>query len=88
MHFTFKEYVVHFTNDTNLPADQWNRVTVPGAETQIELKDLLPNTDYHFRLQAVNERGPGVLTDPAFTIKSGMVKGSFEIFHKKTRIFV
>ena len=42
--------------------DKWKRVEMDGSTYSAQLPQLLPNTDYHFRMRAVSERGPGIWT--------------------------
>lgn len=39
-------------------------MTVSGTEVQTTLKGLNPKTNYAIKVQAISERGPGVVSDP------------------------
>ncbi|KAI6201744.1 hypothetical protein M3Y96_00874900 [Aphelenchoides besseyi] len=59
-------YVVQYGEipDGETTPTDWQTMTVPGAEVTTTLKDLKPKTNYAVKVQAVSDRGPGVISDP------------------------
>lgn len=53
-----KSYKVFYTAETS---DTWSAQSTDGKDTSTCIKGLLPNTKYHFKVQAVSE--PGVSTE-------------------------
>ncbi|VDM96837.1 unnamed protein product, partial [Thelazia callipaeda] len=61
------DYVVHYGEVMNGEAvpREWQTIRIPAAESQkYRLTGLKPKANYAVRLQAISDRGPGVLSDP------------------------
>uniref|UniRef100_A0A914HSM9 Uncharacterized protein n=1 Tax=Globodera rostochiensis TaxID=31243 RepID=A0A914HSM9_GLORO len=60
-------YIVHYAelSDGQLepPPDAWKQIRVPADVNRQRLAELRPKTIYAVRLQAISDRGPGVLSD-------------------------
>ena len=63
------DYIIHYgeVEEGETEPKEWQTITVPSSEVKLEkhkIHDLKPKTHYAIKVQAVNERGPGVESDP------------------------
>uniref|UniRef100_A0A913HJB3 Uncharacterized protein n=1 Tax=Strongyloides stercoralis TaxID=6248 RepID=A0A913HJB3_STRER len=59
-------YVVEYAEigpDGHTPTE-WKTINITGPMEQIKLDNLKPKTDYAVKVQAISNRGPGVISEP------------------------
>ena len=54
-----------YTQNSDLPAEEWQTMPVAGPETQVSVTNLTPNVTYHLRVQARNSIGYSPLSSNA-----------------------
>ena len=51
-------YNVYYTTDKNLDDNEWTREYIPdGTQMSTAIYDMLPETTYYFKVQAINNHG-------------------------------
>ena len=57
-------YVILYTTDESLNDRDWSVQALVGDKMNTVLNNLIPDTTYHFKIQAKNEKGPGPVSAP------------------------
>lgn len=71
-----KDFQVLYTDNPNLPENEWQSSRAGNAEARsLRVADLKEKTDYVFKLRAHNELGPGLSCD-RFTLTTWLA-GTF-----------
>ncbi|KAL1238904.1 Neogenin [Trichinella spiralis] len=53
------KYLIYYTLDQKLPDSKWMVEGIRGDRMSTTIDGLIPDTDYYFKIQAVNDRGYG-----------------------------
>ncbi|KRZ37952.1 Neogenin -like protein [Trichinella pseudospiralis] len=53
------KYLIYYTSDQKLPDSKWMVEGIRGDRMSTTIDGLIPDTDYYFKIQAVNDRGYG-----------------------------
>lgn len=66
----FQSFAFYYTVNPDLDITSWEMIHVPvkppheSPYYDIIVSSLLPNTTYYLKVQAISDRGPGVLSSP------------------------
>src|SRR5689334_5615345 len=74
----FKKYVLYYTKKPNSPLSEWTPLVLDGDQLETTIADQDEETPFVVRMQAINQDGPGIISE-TYEVTTGIKRmGDFE----------